>query len=213
MKTQCAYTFKRIAFAMITLVGLQASLGASSLWTNNGGRETGLAGDHKAKLVGDILTVVVQESASIQSSVRTATDSSSSIDAAVEQYLFSPSASNFGTHNGELPTIGMGGSTEYSGGGAITNKQSVSTRAAVTVIDVLPNGNLVIEGSRFVAYSGEKQYAILRGIVRPDDVSPTNTVLSSSIADARVEFLSEGSISSAQRKGWLTKIFDTINPF
>lgn len=213
MRTPSVYNFKAVAFAISVVGGVCVVAEASSLWTNSGARETALSGDHKAEYIGDILTVVIQESASIQSSVRTATDTSSSINAAVEQYLFSPTASNFGTHNGELPAISMGGSSEYSGGGAITNRQSVSARAAVTVIDVLPNGNLVIEGSRFVAYSGEKQYATLRGIVRPEDISPSNTVLSSSIADARVEFLSEGSISSAQRKGWITKIFDTINPF
>jgi flagellar L-ring protein precursor FlgH len=83
----------------------------------------------------------------------------------------------------------------------------------VTVVDVLPNGNLVIEGSRFVSYSGEKQYATLRGIVRLDDITNTNTVASSSIADARVEFLSEGTISASQRKGWLSRVIDTVNPF
>ena len=59
----------------------------------------------------------------------------------------------------------------------------------VTVVDVLPNGNLVIEGVRVVTFSGETQYVVLHGLVRPDDVSPANAVLSTSIADARVETL------------------------
>lgn len=184
---------------------------AGSLWTDARARETAMFGDRRAARVGDILTVIVQETASVEASRRTKTDKSSDIDYSVESFLY-PSGS-FGTNNGEFPQIKMGGGNDFSGGGEITNRQSVSARAAVTVIDVLPNGNLVIEGSRYVAYSDEKQYAILRGIVRPDDIQTGNTVLSSSIADARVEFLSQGAISSAQRKGWLTKVFDTINPF
>lgn len=170
-------------------------------------------GDRRARQVGDILTVIVQESASVQASQRTTTDKSASIDSSVSSFFFDPSASGFGTHNGALPAINMSGSNDFTGGGAITNRQSITARAAVTVIDVLPNGNLVIEGSRYVAYSGEKQYAVLRGIVRPADIQTGNTVFSSSIADARVEFLSQGTISSAQRKGWITRVFDTINPF
>ena len=80
-------------------------------------------------------------------------------------------------------------------------------------IDLLPNGNLVIEGSRLVSFSGEKQYAILRGVVRPEDIANGNSVLSSSIADARVEFISQGAISESQRKGWWTRFYDAINPF
>ena len=211
MKTRYASIYRELITAVV-LLSLVASAGyGSSLWTDARSREASMVGDRRARRVGDILTVVVQESASVQASRRTKTDKSAGIDYGVESFLY-PS-SGFGTHNGELPQIKMGGSNDFSGGGEITNRQSVSARAAVTVIDVLPNGNLVIEGSRYVDYSEEKQYAILRGIVRPEDIQPGNTISSSSIADARVEFLSDGAISSAQRKGWLTKVFDTINPF
>lgn len=169
--------------------------------------------DRRARRVGDILTVVVQESASVQASNRTKSDRTSSVDNAVSQFLFSAAASSLGTHGGEFPATKFGGSNTFTGGGEITNKQTINARAAVTVIDVLPNGNLVIEGSRYVAYSGEKQYAVLRGIVRPDDIATGNTVASSSIADARVEFLSHGTITTQQNKGWFSRVFDKINPF
>ena len=169
--------------------------------------------DRKARSVGDILTVVVSESASVSASKRTKTDKKASIDAAVESFLWDPAASQGGMHNGSLPQVKMGGTNNFEGGGEINNKQTISARAAVTVVDVLPNGNLVIEGSRFVSYSGEEQYAILRGIVRPDDVSNANTVASSAIADARVEFISRGTITSNQRNGWFCRVIDIINPF
>lgn len=186
---------------------------SSSLWQRARGRESAMVSDRRARHIGDILTVVVQETASVQASRSTKTDKSASVDSAVDQFLFPLSASNLGTHNGALPGTSLGGSSTFEGGGEINNRQTVSARAAVTIIDVLPNGNLVIEGSRYVAYSSEKQYARLHGIVRPEDIQNGNVVLSSAIADARVEFSSKGAISSAERKGWLTRALDTINPF
>ena len=200
MKTVFVSASRVIFFAMIAACASAQSAPTSSLWTSSRSGETAMFGDRRARQVGDILTVVVQETASVQASRRTKTDKSASIDSGVSSFFFDPVSSKLGTHNGALPAINMGGSNDFSGGREINNRQSITARAAVTVIDVLPNGNLVIEGSRYVAYSGEKQYAILRGIVRTADIQTGNTVPSSSIADARVEFLSHGAISSAQRK-------------
>jgi flagellar L-ring protein precursor FlgH len=212
MKTKSAYISKSVLVASVALVSA-APASAGSLWKTAHARETAMYTDRKARRIGDIITVVVSESASVSASKRTKTDKTASVDAAVDAFFWDPAASNGGTHNGSLPQTKMGGTTEFEGGGEISNRQTISARAAVTVVDVLPNGNLVIEGSRFVSYSGEKQYATLRGIVRLDDITNTNTVASSSIADARVEFLSEGTISASQRKGWLSRVIDTVNPF
>ena len=86
------------------------------------------------------------------------------------------------------------------------------SRASVIVVDVLPNGNFIIEGVRAVSFSGQQYYAKLRGIVRPYDVSRTNTILSSSIADARIEYVSQGSLSNAEKEGWLSRTLNKINP-
>ncbi len=79
--------------------------------------------------------------------------------------------------------------------------------------DVLPNGNLVIQGVRRVVSAGETQHVVLHGIVRSDDISPANTVASSNVADARVEFINEGSLTDAQKKGWLTKLYEKLRPY
>jgi len=212
MKTKSACISK----SWVLVLALTASpvwADGGSLWTASQARENAMFGDRRARRTGDILTVVVQESASVQASRRTKTDKSSNADLGIDTFLFSPSASKLGTHNGELPALKLGGTNDFTGGGEINNKQTVTARAAVVVIDVLPNGNLVIEGSRYVAYSGERQYAVLQGVVRPDDIQAGNTVLSSSIANARVEFFSQGAITAAQRKGWFNKAIDTTNPF
>ena len=78
---------------------------------------------------------------------------------------------------------------------------------------MLPNGNLVFEGIREISFSKEQQFVSLRGIIRPYDIQPDNTVLSSNVADARIEIVSEGTLTDAQKKGWLLRLNDKINPF
>lgn len=168
--------------------------------------------DRKASRTGDILTVVVQESAATQSSQKKKTNTSSSIDTSVDQFLFPSSVSRLGTHKGALPAISFSGANDFSGGGEVNNSQTMNARAAVLVTDVLPNGNLVIQGVRRVTSAGETQHVVLHGLVRADDVASDNTVLSTNIADARVEFISEGALTDAQRKGWLTKLYDILRP-
>jgi flagellar L-ring protein FlgH len=188
-----------------------ATVSADSLWTAPGSSERSMIADRKASQVGDILTVVVQESASTQSSQSTKTNSSSSVDAGVEQWLFP--GSKFGTHKGALPGIKLGGSNDFSGGGQVSASQNINARAAVLVTAVLPNGNLVVEGARRVTFDGETQHVVLHGVVRGDDVSSGNIVFSSNIADAHVEFINEGTLTDAKKKGWLTKLYEKLRPY
>ena len=107
----------------------------------------------------------------------------------------------------------MSGTTTFTGGGQIQNNQTITTSAAVTVVDVLPNGNLVIEGLREVSFSKERQFVSLHGIIRPYDILPDNTVASVNIADARIQIVSEGTLTDSQKKGWLLKLNDKVNPY
>jgi len=186
---------------------------ADSLWPVNGpAGERSMFADHKAAHHGDILTVVVAENAAATNSQSKKSSRDSSINDAIGQFLFSAAASKLGTHAGELPAVSLTGKASTSGGGEVANTQSLNSRAAVLVTDVLPNGNLVIEGVRVVTFSGETQYVVLHGLVRPDDIAADNTVVSSNIASARVEFIAEGSITDAQKRGWLTKIYEKLRP-
>lgn len=167
--------------------------------------------DRKGCRVGDIITIVVSEAASQTSSASKKTSTDSSVDASISQFLFS--GSKMGTHKGSLPGTSFGGTSSYSGGGEVANSQSITTRAAVVITDILPNGNYVIEGVRKIVYSGETQHAVLHGIVRPDDISSTNTVASSNIASATLEFVSEGDLADAKKRGWISKLYEWIRPF
>jgi flagellar L-ring protein precursor FlgH len=181
---------------------------AESLWTG-AGSDRGMFADHRASQSGDILTIVVSEAVAASNNQSKKSTRDSSIADAVTSFLYSST----GLHNGQLPNINVKGTSTNSGSGDVSNNQSLSSRAAVLVTDVLPNRNLVIEGVRVVTFSNETQYVVLHGLVRPDDIAPDNTVQSSNIADARVEFISEGSLTDAQKRGWLSKLYEKLRPF
>jgi flagellar L-ring protein precursor FlgH len=81
------------------------------------------------------------------------------------------------------------------------------------VVEVLPNGDMRLEGNKVVAINGERQILTIRGLVRVKDVSPNNQVLSTSIADMAVLFNGKGVVADANKPGWLYKVFRIITPF
>jgi flagellar L-ring protein precursor FlgH len=83
----------------------------------------------------------------------------------------------------------------------------------VKVMDVLPNHNLVVEGKRETSFAGEHQSIFLHGIVRPEDISPTNTISSCDVAEATIQIVGKGAVTDSTKKGWFTRILDKVNPF
>jgi flagellar L-ring protein precursor FlgH len=201
----------KAAWLLAPLLGAAVAAPAGSLWP--AGNDRGMVSDRRASRAGDILTVVVSEMANASSAQTKSSNRDSSLEDAIGQFIFSAAVSGRLTSGGELPATNATGKSSYTGGGQVNNSQSLSARAAVLVTDVLPNGNLVIEGARMVTFSGETQYVVLHGLVRPEDISSGNTVLSSNVADARVEFLSEGNLTDAQKRGWLSKLYEKLRPF
>jgi flagellar L-ring protein FlgH len=200
--------FALIVGAIVALSVLVPALRAESLWPASGQPARSMFADRKAAARGDILTIIVAESAVAQSSQSKSSNRESSLQDAISRFIYP----GLGTHKGQLPGVTAGGSSTYSGGGDVSNSQTLSARAAVLVTDVLPNGNLVLEGVRVVSFSGETQFVVLRGIVRPDDIARDNSVISTNIADARVEFHAEGALTDAQKRGWLSKVYEKLRP-
>ncbi len=199
------------ASLLALLLGAVTAAPAASLWPAESSR--GMLADRRASKVGDILTVVVSEVATASSAQTKSSTRDSTLEDTINQFLYPTAATGILSHNGSMPLSSATGKSTYSGGGQVNNSQSLIARAAVLVTDVLPNGNLVIEGARQVTFSGETQYVVLHGLVRADDVTSANTVLSSNVADARVEFLSEGNLTDAQKRGWLSKLYEKLRPF
>ena len=172
-----------------------------------------MVGDKRAAAVGDILNIVVQENSTASKDNKTKTAKKSSIDATIDTFLYSPGASKLLTKGGQLPALKLNGNQSFDGGGTVNNSENIIARVAVHVIDVLPNQNLLIEGRRQTSFAGETQDVILRGVVRPADITPNNTVFSYNVADATIKFSSKGNITDSQRKGWFTRIWEKVSPF
>lgn len=188
------------------------NLGADSLWKEDSA-PTSMFADKKAHRVGDIVTVIIQENNGATRNDNTTTARSSSVNASISSMFYPPGVSGLLTKQGQLPAMNLGAKTAFNGGGSIANQETITAMLSVKVIDVLPNGNLVVEGRRQTAFGGEKQDAILRGTVRADDISATNSVYSFDIADASIQFLTKGGVTDSQKKGWFTTIWDKVSPF
>jgi flagellar L-ring protein precursor FlgH len=199
------------ACAAILAAAAAAHAGPGSLWKDESSKS--MFADKRARAVGDIITIMVQENNSASKENSTQTSKSSSVDASLQTILYSPAGSGFLTHNGQMPAMKFGGSQSFDGGGKINNTERMTARIAVKVVDVLPNGNMIIEGRRETLVSGEKQEAILRGTVRSEDVAANNTVFSYNVADASIKFIGKGTISDNQRKGWLQRVWEKVTPF
>jgi flagellar L-ring protein precursor FlgH len=202
-----------VALALLGLPCSQASAGLGSLWTDSSAEPRSMFADKKAHSIGDIVTIVIQENNGATRNNNTTTSKKNSVDASIASFLYSPTASSLLTKGGVLPALKYSQDNEFNGGGQINNQETINAQLAVRVIDVLPNGNLVIEGHRQTAFAGEKQDAILRGTIRADDVTPANTVLSSQVADATIQFINNGAITDNQRRGWFTTMWEKLTPF
>jgi flagellar L-ring protein precursor FlgH len=212
LKTSFLYLCDATNLAILLFVLQLTTLAAESLWKEDAS-PTSMFADKKAHRVGDIVTVVISENNGTSRNNNTTTSRTSGIDASISSFLYPASVSGLLTKGGSLPAMSMTGKNTFNGGGQIANQETISAQIAVKVIDVLPNGNLVVEGRRQTAFSGEKQEAVLRGTVRADDVTSTNTVFSFNIADASIQYISHGALTDSQNKGLFTKVWDKISPF
>lgn len=199
--------------SITTMATSYASPASGSLWINHTKEGRNMVSDNKAVSVGDILTITVSENTQATASQRLRTDRENSVNDEIGRLLFSTATSGRLTHKGELPALNWDGSNQYSGGGEISNRQNLNARVSVIITQSLPNGNLIIEGVRTIVFSDETTKAYISGVIRPQDIRSDNTILSSNIAQAHVEFINDGSISKNKRKGWLSRFYEAINPF
>lgn len=199
------------ALAASTLLLLATSLPADSLWQEGVTRP--MFADKRAGQIGDIVTILVQENTTATTANTTKTSKQSSVDAAIASFLYSPAASGLLTKGGTMPALKLSNKSSFDGGGTINNSQRIIASVAVRVVDVLPNRNLILEGTRESAFSGEQQTITLRGTIRADDITANNTVYSFNVADATIKFISKGTITDTQRKGWAQRVWDKVSPF
>ena len=210
---------KALILSLVLAVVVPFAVQATSLWTKSSNTQRGMFGGKRACSVGDLITIDVAESSSLAASQNSVRSRQLEVESAVTQFLYANS--KLGTHNGGLPGTQIETQSSNQGGGSIANTQDLKGRVSVVVIDVLPNGVLVLEGARMVTFSGESYYAVLKGMVRQEDIGfgfkdglrYRNIVSSQYIADAQIEFVSKGSLNDAQKESWYQKLSSAINPF
>ena len=173
--------------------------------------------DTKAREVGDILTVVLNETATSTQSATTDTSKSSSTALAATSIMGLPSdmgVKNFlGLGNGFDPTVGATNDRSNKGSGTTTRSGTLTGTVSATIIAINESGNFEIEGKRSVTINFEEQLMILTGIIRPSDINYDNTINSSLIADASITYTGDGVIAEEQRVGWLMRALSYVWPF
>ena len=181
--------------------------GPGSLWTDSRPTST-LFSDSRALRVNDIVTVKVTEIANAQRSAETDLSRQSSIAAAYSALL---SAAATATPKGAQ--LQGNHATAFNGTGATSRTEQLTATVPCVVRKVLANGNLYIEGHRVVLVNSEEQHFYLSGVVRPIDIQEDDSVLSSVVAEAEVEFTGRGVLTDNQERGWLAKVLSSIWPF
>ena len=199
----------------ITVPPLPPPKTIGSLWQEENGRAY-LYEDLRAMRVGDVLTIKIVEKHKGSKSADTAAQRESTVQNSLAGtgmgYIGIP-----GLRLGDEARRGFGidasAKNKFGGKGATSREGTLTGTISVIVTEVLPNGDLRIEGRRDVTVNSEKQLMTIAGIVRRVDVDTKNTVLSSAIADAKIEYSGLGVLDDVQRPGWLVRILDWIYPF
>jgi len=180
-----------------------------SLWHESNGS---LFGDIKAKNIGDVVTITVVEQSTGSKQAATNTNRNSNLsgsfkfDGVTTGGAANAGALSFGPYEAQF-------SNSFKGSGTTSRTDSMAAYMTATVVDRLPNGNLVIRGSRWTKVNNDMQQIILEGVIRPVDVTRNNTVLSQNIADAKIFLVGKGPLAKQQKPGWLGQIVDFISPF
>lgn len=187
----------RIASLSLALAMSLGSARADSLY--DAGNFRALAADHKAFRVGDVLTVQVLENSSASTSTDTASQRRNNLSANVQN-------PNTGFQLGGSIAV----SGDFNGGGTTQRANRLLATLTVTVKEVLPGGDLRIAGEQLLTVNQERHKVTVEGRVRPQDVSTENVVLSTRLADARIDYVGDGDLSERQRRGWWRRLLDWI---
>lgn len=194
-----------VALAVTAQVVAAAAAGgrAASLWAaaeqSGRGFPGGLYADAKARGVGDLVTIIIVEQAEATSSASTGAERQGSLKVGPGQGLL-----DF------LPLLGASGGSQFDGSGKTIRSGSVKAQMTARVVEVLPGGALRVEGRQTIVINDEEQEIVLTGIVRPEDISRENTVLSTYVADARIVLRGSGALGREQKPGILTRLFDWL---
>lgn len=159
----------------------------------------------RAAMLGDILTISLVERTQAVKSATQSTDRAGDIGLTPPitgpLSLFSPS------------DVNMGGNSSFNGKGQATQSNALQGEISVTVAAVYPNGTMLVRGEKLVRLNRGDEFIQISGLVRPADISADNRVLSTRVADAKIQYTGKGEVARASRQGWLQRFFSMLSPF
>lgn len=168
----------------------------------------GLALDSRARGLNDIVTVRVVESIVGTGSADSALDKNSSGNASVTKYFGLEEL--FPDDYDPANMVDISSDTKFKGGGTTTRSGELSAVMTARVVEVLPNGDLVLEGAREIDINGDRQIVVLTGVVRPTDINKNNVVLSTQIGQLSIRYFGRGLIKDNLKPGWLVRILNKV---
>jgi len=162
----------------------------------------------------DLITVIIREEKRYKSDSELEQDKEFSVKAKVNKWPR--------IHNWELmpqsfpagkPEMDVSVTGELKGSGTAERQDRLITRITAEIIDIKPNGTLVLQGYKFIKTDEEEQEIVLSGVCRSEDVGPDNTILSTQVHNLKIIVRHRGAVRDASRRGWLTRLLDFLNPF
>lgn len=184
----------------------------ASLW-RPGSQFDKMYQDPKARNINDIVTIQISESSSASNTAELKTSKKNSISLGITNFLGLENEVNVNSNFSPSSMVNSAADNSHEGEGESKRESTLTAYISARVIEVMPNGNLVIEAKKEIIVNKEKQIAVLTGIVRTRDISYNNIVASNKIADMQIKFSGKGPVTEQTKRGWLSWILNTIWPF
>ena len=166
--------------------------------------------DRRAKSVGDVVTIILDEQ------TRSSKSAETSLSKGTTNEMLNPKVLGSlvrGTGANDIFNS-LSSSTEFTGEGGSDQSNSLTGTISAVVAEVLPNGLLLVQGEKWFQLNRGEEYVRVSGLVRAEDIGPDNSVSSQRLADARIAYSGTGEVAQANQAGWLTRFFiGNINPF
>lgn len=160
--------------------------------------------DRRASRIGDIITITLSENTQSRKSAKTAVKKDSTVEFNAPNILgTSPSFKNLDL------SASVNQSRDFNGEGSSNQSNSLTGSIAVTIANVLPNGLYVVKGEKWLTLNNGDEFIRIRGLIRPEDINPDNSIPSTKVADARISYAGTGDLAQANKAGWLTKFFNS----
>ncbi|MBF0488385.1 MAG: flagellar basal body L-ring protein FlgH [Nitrospirae bacterium] len=187
-----------------------------SLWNDS----ASLFEDKRARRLNDVLMISIVEKTTADDKEETTGNKQSNYSSQLSNFFnvsanklgLKPSTSG-GVGSASTPQLNTTNNDQFTGKGETKHQGTITATISAKVVEVLPNGNMVIDSRKEITVNYETQYIVLQGIVRPDDVDQTNSISSQKVADVKLYLVGDGFLQELQSPGWLGRLWGSLKPF